>query len=38
MSRGDTAVSIRKYSLEGQHSVKLNCVKQLMQSIKRYVA
>jgi len=30
MSPGDTAVSMKKCSLEGQHSVKLRYVKQLM--------
>lgn len=29
MSPGDTAVSMKKYSLEEQHSVKLHYVKQL---------
>lgn len=38
MSPGDTAVSIKKYSLEGQHLVKLHYVKQLTHSIERYVA
>lgn len=37
MSPGDTAVNMKKCSLEGRHSAKLLCERQLMHSIERYV-